>query len=74
MSVKIDLPVGYVFRAFVNDGIRNIVGVHSENCDSCVGCVLESTGDCPLACCKQDRADGQNCVFVEVAGWKGGTE
>lgn len=74
MSVKIDLPLGYVFRAFINDGLRTVVGVHSENDDSCVGCAFIGSGDCPIACCKQDRLDATNCIFVEVVDGKGGAE
>lgn len=68
MSLRIDIPLGRVFRVIDDkDVARKVACVCTIESGFCRGCVFCGSKDnCPLACCSGDRADGMDCIFVEV--------
>ena len=75
MNIKIEIPLGFVFRVGDENGFRHVACVTSPGYHECGSCVFRGKeGPCAFACCGEDRADKKEVSFVVVADWKGGEE
>ena len=75
MKIKIEIPVGDVVRVHDENGFRDVACVRSVDYHSCGRCFFSNTeGECPFACCLEERTDKKEVNFVVVGGVKGGAE